>query len=611
MRKKFQNTAEYTQTKQRSSRSLRRILLTVAVLLVLLGLGATFAYSLQSVPLSQDIPAQNGDMSESQPFESSDMDPFSFGDLSMDMTQEQVLALLGEPEQISEEESPRWFYPTLVIRFHSFDQTASSISSLTGCELALASGIRLGSTEEQVETAYPEVHIDPNYNENNADTCYQVSRGSQTLLIGTAGGQVVYISLHCHADPMLNALRSDSITIYTPVDAGHSWKSTVVTGKAAKTICTVLTISEPEEPSEEKTDFICWLDLGNGTALNLYGNDTAAIYTYNGEALDPSRTDGLVWHLSGCFPDLNYYVTRAMEETSSDEDHPLQGVFSQLNMDTLTDYTDKHPESWNGDWNTLYINEAGLDDHGTDIYTTQGDQVLALDAENSILLIRVQGEDYQGVLAIANGPEKLNLHTSSLLGTSGDYVGNIAETHNGILAINAGPLDPDDNGNGAALYGYTMCNGVEYNSDNHLEDGLARLEINAEGTFTLTDTQAPVSDDTHNAVEAPFALIKDGVIVADETISGLHPRACIGQTKTGEVLMLVIEGRLHEYSLGADLLTCAEILQQYGCINALNLQQGTSAILWFDGEYVTRCSNQALPGGRLLPAAFVMERSIR
>ena len=32
---------------------------------------------------------------------------------------------------------------------------------------------------------------------------------------------------------------------------------------------------------------------------------------------------------------------------------------------------------------------------------------------------------------------------------------------------------------------------------------------------------------------------------------------------------------------------------------------GTSAILWYDGEYVTRCSNTALPEGRTLPNAFV------
>ena len=40
-------------------------------------------------------------------------------------------------------------------------------------------------------------------------------------------------------------------------------------------------------------------------------------------------------------------------------------------------------------------------------------------------------------------------------------------------------------------------------------------------------------------------------------------------------------------------------------MQAMNLDGGTSAILWYDGEYVTRCSNTALPEGRTLPNAFV------
>ena len=40
-------------------------------------------------------------------------------------------------------------------------------------------------------------------------------------------------------------------------------------------------------------------------------------------------------------------------------------------------------------------------------------------------------------------------------------------------------------------------------------------------------------------------------------------------------------------------------------MQAMNLDGGTSAILWYDGEYVTRCSNPACPEGRQLPNAFV------
>ena len=278
--------------------------------------------------------------------------------------------------------------------------------------------------------------------------------------------------------------------------------------------------------------------------------------------------------------------------------HPLLTVFPQLDAATL-------PET--GEWETFYLNEAGLEDQGTEMATTQGDQVLAVDAQNGILLVRVQGADYQGVLAIAKDPGLLSQQAAEEIGTKGQTVGEIAQAHNGVLAICGSRfLSGDGNADGGNLAAYTMCEGVEYNGETHLEQGAVRLEIDGDGKFRLVDSQTPVGADTVNAVEVPTALIEHGTIVVDEGYNGVHPRACLGQTATGEILMLVIEGRLPEISLGTGLPTCAEILQAYGCETAIPLDHGTSAMLWFDGEYVTRCSNRALPQGRLLPTAFVV-----
>ncbi len=297
------------------------------------------------------------------------------------------------------------------------------------------------------------------------------------------------------------------------------------------------------------------------------------------------------------------------EDESGDAVHPLLTMFPQLDEASLTDYLENRPELEDCDWDTFYLNEAGLEDQGTDIYTTRGDQVLAIDAENGILLVRVQGEGYRGVLAISNHPQNLALQTASTLGTYGETIGNIAEAHGGVLAISGSRVHPEDNGDGETLYGYIMSNGVEYNVDAHMEPDLVRLEINAEGIFSLVQTQDPVSPDTYNAVEAPFALIKDGEIVVDESLTGgILPRACIGQTETGAVLMMVIEGWQPESSRGTDQPTCAAILWDYGCINAVHQAHGSQAVLWFDGEYVTRCSNSAMLEGRLVPSAFVVAR---
>ena len=69
-------------------------------------------------------------------------------------------------------------------------------------------------------------------------------------------------------------------------------------------------------------------------------------------------------------------------------------------------------------------------------------------------------------------------------------------------------------------------------------------------------------------------------------------------------MMVIAEGRLSD-SLGCGVEDIAELLLEYGCVQALNLDGGTSAIMYYKGEYITRCSNTALPGGRTLPTAWV------
>ena len=85
-----------------------------------------------------------------------------------------------------------------------------------------------------------------------------------------------------------------------------------------------------------------------------------------------------------------------------------------------------------------------------------------------------------------------------------------------------------------------------------------------------------------------------------------NPRACLGQSSRREMLLLVIEGHnLTEGIYGAALSECAQILTRHGAQQAVNLAGGTSAILWYDGQCVTRCSNSYHTEGRLLPNAFV------
>ena len=278
-------------------------------------------------------------------------------------------------------------------------------------------------------------------------------------------------------------------------------------------------------------------------------------------------------------------------------------LFWELDRGSMEDYLSEHPEALEDGWENLYINEAGLDDDGTSIRTAMGEQVLAIDVPNQILLVRVSGTGYRGVLAVAKDSSRLSVQNSAYLGDTGQTAGQIAESNGGVLAM-TGSAFIDDGGvsNGGTLNGYAMSDGV--GQGDHLGWSYKRIELREDNYFYIVDASSTVDPDTTDAVEFTPAIIVDGVRLNTWGWDSLNPRAVIGQSDKGEILMLVIEGRLLD-SLGVSVDECGAILERHNCMQAMNLDGGTSAILWYDGEYVTRCSNTALPEGRTLPNAFV------
>lgn len=281
--------------------------------------------------------------------------------------------------------------------------------------------------------------------------------------------------------------------------------------------------------------------------------------------------------------------------------------FRELDRDSFDAYLEKHPETLKDGWKGIYINEAGINDKGTEIRTRNGDQVLAIDAKNKILLIRVEGTGYQGVLAIAKDSSRLSCCTSKYIGSAGQKLDAYAEANNGVLLMNgSGFIDEDGRGSGGQFAGLAVSHGKVYGSSFGYGK---RIELHEDNLMYITDATTAPSPGTTDAVEFSPALIIDGEVLVNEfsAYSSINPRACIGQNVYGEVMMLVIEGRLVGRSIGCGVAECAKIAQRYNCYQMLNLDGGTSASLWYDGEYVIKCSNTNIKC-RDLPNAWVYER---
>ncbi len=291
-------------------------------------------------------------------------------------------------------------------------------------------------------------------------------------------------------------------------------------------------------------------------------------------------------------------------EYESDDEETFFNIFYEIDYFSMHSYLEEHPDALANGWAYIDINEAGLNDEGTSIKTVHGDQVLAINAQEGIVLVRVNLDLSRGVMAICKDTSQLRLCAASTIGTIGQTMGRICEANNGVLAIAAnGFIDPDGEGNGGEISGTAVCNGVTYGE---CIWGYKRVEIRNDNKMYILDSSTAISSDVRDASEFSPALIIDGDIMVDDNCgwTSPNPRTTIGQTAYLETVMVVVEGRLAD-SLGCSVVTIAELMQKYGCVQAMNLDGGTSAMMYYDGEYITRCSNTALPSGRAMPNAWV------
>lgn len=293
------------------------------------------------------------------------------------------------------------------------------------------------------------------------------------------------------------------------------------------------------------------------------------------------------------------------DDSQGTEKQTFYELYWELDEQLMEDYLEENPDVLENGYMGIDINEAGLDEDGIDVYTSMGEQVLAIDAPNNILLLRITGDDYKGVLAVVKDSSQVSVGNAAYIGSNGQYCHQIAEQEGAILAMNAsGYSDTGGVGNGGAIFGKSISHGVLFQGG-AVESHYKRIELRTDNKMYIEKTYSEISDDVRDAVEFTPALIVDGEqIVSDSAGWGIQPRSVIGQSDRLEMLMLVIDGRQAGYSLGTTVGECAAILMKHGAAQACNLDGGSSAIMIYKGNPITRCSN-GYEYGRTMPNAFI------
>lgn len=226
------------------------------------------------------------------------------------------------------------------------------------------------------------------------------------------------------------------------------------------------------------------------------------------------------------------------------------------------------------------------------IYANEYDkQILVKDPEHEdYKIIDIEGKGYNGYLVAIYDPTKLKVCYTQKLGVSGQYLVTMAKNSDAQLAINGGGFyDPNYNSSGGIPQGTVIHNGKVVSERRYTRSG-GLIGFDKDGKLILTkntSSKAAIAMGIQEAVTfGPFLIVNgESSEVLGNGGWGTAPRTAIGQRADGIVLLLVLNGRTLKCP-GADMDDLIEIMENYGAINAANLDGGTSSALVVDGELI-------------------------
>ena len=242
-------------------------------------------------------------------------------------------------------------------------------------------------------------------------------------------------------------------------------------------------------------------------------------------------------------------------------------------------------------------------DGSVNITTTFGEKIKVLDSENNLLIVEVTGDQYKGLLAIVKNPEQVTVAKSTSLGSYGNLITKFAEDNHALVAINAsGFVDEGRHGNGGKVMGSMVLDGVEYGNP---ISSMKFFGFKQDNKLYIENYNAQTIGEYKWAVQFSPALIVDGSKYVQGTFGyGLQPRTAVGQTLSGEFLMLIVDGRQVGHSIGATVNDVAEIMLRHKAYQAMNLDGGSSSIMNYRGKTISKPSSKNSLG-RYLPNAFI------
>ncbi|TGE36113.1 phosphodiester glycosidase family protein [Desulfosporosinus fructosivorans] len=229
------------------------------------------------------------------------------------------------------------------------------------------------------------------------------------------------------------------------------------------------------------------------------------------------------------------------------------------------------------------------------------------DTSSGITIEDIKGASFKGKVMLIKDPKRVKLAVTKEIGVTGERVSDLVKDMGAIAGINAGGFyDPNGKGNGAFPDGLTMHDGKIVHN-NIGEKAVNIVGFDDKGKLVLGNMTAKqlVEKNMREAVTFEPNLIVDGKpMIKGDGGWGIAPRTGIGQKADGTVIFVVIDGRQPTWSIGANLRDLMNVFEDYGAVNAINLDGGSSSELVYNGKVMNKLWN--IFGERYIPTAFVV-----